>query len=349
MVREFAERVQSDIEASSASSVMDDHRSRASWSKRLFFTVLGGGALLGGALMLAGHSFRPDEAFNSQGTVRSLLISDEFADVSASTMADTTNQIDKAEIRQIVVHSMKPLVTELEAKNPQTFGKAVSASFSMEQREAALAAVGRMKDPRVQSLGVQVAAIVQKHSNKGLDGVQRELAAAFQNRGHELMQMRDAFFPGMGKLDKDNCRLFQGLREQQESDVRRLAQEPPSNWPNDLGSFNSSVDVPTSQKLERALAIIAGILEQAHVALAQASYLGEAFGKGTVIPAWATGMVAGVAFFTQLSSCIIQAEGNSVVQAMCPMRYASAAADFLASFEGILGMIEGPSSTEQPR
>lgn len=342
MVREFSENV----EASSASSVTDHVRARMSWSKRTLIGFVGGGTLLCGVVMVAQQSFRSEDASMTQATLRSLLTSDEFADVSASTLADTTNSIDRAEIRQIVVMNMKPVVDELEKRNPRTFGKAASATLSEEQREAFLAVGGSMKDARVQDLGLQIAVIAQKHSSHGLDSVQRQLALEFQNRRDELAHMRDALFPGMRKLEKEDCRLFQGPNAQIQSQFRRLDDAWPSHWR--VPELDSMNDTTTSEKLERALAIIGGILEQARVGMTQAGFLGDAFGSEHTVPRWATAMVGGLAFLSQLASCVMHSDGNTVLQMMCPMKYASAAADFLASFESILDLVGDASSTESP-
>jgi Flp pilus assembly protein protease CpaA len=317
-------------------------------SKRTLIGFVGGVSLLGCVVMVAQLSLRSEDASTTQATLRSLLTSDEFADVSASTMADTTNPSNRAEIRQIVVMNMKPVVDELEKKNPQTFGKAASTSLSMEQQDSFLAVVGSMKDPRLQDLGLQIAAIAQKHSSDGLGSVQQQLALEFQNRRDELAHMRDALFPGMRKVERENCRLFQGPSYQKQSQLRRLEDNWPSHWGAPELSSNNMSDLSVTQKLERALAIIAGILEQARVGMTQAGFLSEAFGAEGAVPRWATAMVGGLAFLAQLASCIMQSNGNSVLEMMCPMKYASAAADFLASFESILDIVGEASSTESP-
>merc|ERR1712113_65871 len=108
------------------------------------------------------------------------------------------------------------------------------------------------------------------------------------------------------------------------------------------GSTITSVDMDgMSSKFEEALGILCGMLEQTRVALDQIDFVGESFDVDMKIPYWAKSLVGGLDFVSELADCVMRGETNEVKLMMCPMKYASAATDFLESVDNVMGINNG--------
>merc|ERR1712125_273036 len=94
-------------------------------------------------------------------------------------------------------------------------------------------------------------------------------------------------------------------------------------------------------KFEEALGVFAGLLEQCRVALDQIDFVGESFDIDMKIPYWAKSMIGGLDFVSELSDCLMRGGENQVKLMMCPMKYASAASDFLESVDNVFGFNNG--------
>ena len=80
----------------------------------------------------------------------------------------------------------------------------------------------------------------------------------------------------------------------------------------------------------------------------QIDFVGESFDVDMKIPYWAKSLVGGLDFVSELSDCVMRAndgndkgESNQVKLMMCPVKYASAATDFLESVDNVMGMSNG--------
>merc|ERR1712232_184123 len=94
-------------------------------------------------------------------------------------------------------------------------------------------------------------------------------------------------------------------------------------------------------KFETGLGMLSGMLEQARVALDQIDFVGESFDVDMKIPYWAKSLVGGLDFVSELSDCMMRGESNQVKLMMCPMKYASAATDFLEMVDNVMGINNG--------
>merc|ERR1712151_744976 len=90
-----------------------------------------------------------------------------------------------------------------------------------------------------------------------------------------------------------------------------------------------------------ALGVFAGLLEQCRVALDQIDFVGESFDIDMKIPYWAKSMIGGLDFVTEMADCVSRGQNNQVKLMMCPMKYASAATDFLESVDNVMGLSNG--------
>merc|ERR1712232_1365205 len=94
-------------------------------------------------------------------------------------------------------------------------------------------------------------------------------------------------------------------------------------------------------KFQEGLGLLSGLLEQARGALDQIDFVGESFDVDMKIPYWAKSLIGGLDFIGELSDCVMRGESNQVKLMMCPMKYASAATDFLESFDNVMGLSNG--------
>merc|ERR1712232_1149019 len=98
-------------------------------------------------------------------------------------------------------------------------------------------------------------------------------------------------------------------------------------------------------KFEEGLGLLSGLLEQARGALDQIDFVGESFDVDMKIPYWAKSLIGGLDFIGELSDCVMRGQSNQVKLMMCPMKYASAATDFLESFDNVMGVSNGHFSS----
>jgi len=296
-------------------------------------------------------------------TMRSLLESERFANVASSNIVKTKGASDISTVRKVVSDGLKDITSDMRVQQPETFKQVDTIELSPEQESKVLAAVSCMSDPRVQDIGREVAQVVKAGMGGGVREVKRQLLEKFQSRKQEILELRQELFPDMVRIKMKDSRLFQDLSHAGDADGSRRLDQP--SWPATWGStmldaeaagFNGTLLDPSMSdgnvetwalKFEKALGIIAGLLEQTRVALTQVKFVGGAFGKDMKIPFWATSLVGGLAFVSQLIDCLMRADANEVKRYMCPMKYASAAADFFAAFDDIFYILTG-STTGAP-
>jgi len=298
--------------------------------------------LVGAAVVWFGVENAGSDHLHARRSVRSLLESKDFALVAASNILAGGVSSDADLVNKYVVEGLANLTTDAKLNDPD-FYKSIDSTFvSDTQWDSVLGTVRRMSDPRVQKMGYEVAKVVHERQAEGSEGVKRGLVERFQNRTAELREMRDVYFPVVRRSIVSN-RLLDFS-----STGRRLAGTV--DWKTLAATSGLSDDqlVVYGSMFQKALAIIAGLIEQVRVALTQAKFLGDAFGRETKIPQWAASMVGGLAFVTQLSDCVSQADDNKVKLYMCPMRYASSLADLLTGFEELFdGVRQSPTAADQ--
>eukprot|EP00927_Polykrikos_kofoidii_P055370 TRINITY_DN4963_c0_g1_i1.p1 TRINITY_DN4963_c0_g1~~TRINITY_DN4963_c0_g1_i1.p1 ORF type:complete len:383 (+),score=60.97 TRINITY_DN4963_c0_g1_i1:67-1149(+) len=284
------------------------------------------------------------DRLHAQRSVRSLLESKDFERVAVSNILTGAEPSDADLVNKYVAEGLANFTASAKASDPDFYKMLDKTFVSDEQWNGVLATVERMSDPRVQQMGREVALVVHEGKAEGPEGVKRRLVERFLSRTAELREMRDVYFPVHRSIGSN--RLLDFSTEPALTQRRRLTGN--ADWQTMAARSGLSEDQLTvyASMFEKALAIIAGLTEQVRVALTQAQFLGSAFGKDTRIPRWATAMVGGLAFVTQLSDCVSQADDNKVKLYMCPMRYASALADLLTGFEDLFGGVQ--QSLEAP-
>merc|ERR1712232_568413 len=107
-----------------------------------------------------------------------------------------------------------------------------------------------------------------------------------------------------------------------------------------LDTSSASMD-DMGAKFEEGLGVLAGLLEQCRVALDQIDFVGESFDIDMKIPYWAKSMIGGLDFVAEMADCVSRGENNQVKLMMCPMKYASAATDFMESLDNLFGLNNG--------
>jgi hypothetical protein len=205
------------------------------------------------------------------------------------------------------------------------------------------------------------------------EALKRQLTQSFHQNKAKLADLRNELIPAPLRsmvdkstemtFDADSMRLFRLSKNSWDVDVdkekpdksRMLIDTSFSSADVDGGSADNAAagaeltneDVSDlTEKAGQGLGVLAGLLEQCRVALDQIDFVGEAFDKDMKIPYWAKSMVGGLDFVAELSDCLLRdgldndetTQTNTVKLAMCPMKYASAATDFLESVDNVMGI-----------
>jgi hypothetical protein len=310
-------------------------------------------------------------------TARALLESPEMAKVMADNHKKWSKRKLEAngEIQGAHQKFTKEIMKIIQRTSPKSYEQLNELPLSEEQKRSVLNVVRNLADDRLQTVGKQIAKIAKDSASSGKKGkylegsMKRKLMEHFHQNKDSITDLRNEIIPNSlrkhvdkkaeMKLDTENMRLFRYSKAswdalEKAEDSRRL--QAPSSPISALGSSSSDDDdeIPglgtnaddLSEKFGQGLGVVAGMLEQCRVALDQIDFVGESFDVDMKIPYWAKSMVGGLDFVAEMSDCLLRdgvADGvndentNMVKLGMCPLKYASAATDFLESIDNVMG------------
>jgi hypothetical protein len=268
--------------------------------------------------------------------------------------------------------------------SPKAHRQLDQLALSDQQKKGILQVVGSLSDGRLQAVGKDIAKMgkdskISGKSTYSQQAMVRKLAERFEQNKTKLVQLRNELVPAALRqmLDKDlevafdaeKTRLVRISHDSWDVEVpmdkptkRRLIDQS-DEWGSSSSGGEISNTAPGSEltsdsfdgmgtKFEEGLGVFTGLLEQARVALDQIDFVGESFDVDMKIPYWAKSLVGGLDFVGELSDCVMRGESNQVKLMMCPMKYASAATDFLESIDNVMGVNNGHffsgASTTQP-
>jgi hypothetical protein len=292
-------------------------------------------------------------------SARALLESPDMADVVTRNYITLWPDLKQSERRlhDKVITGMKKITTTIKYTEPKVFQQLNELSLSEPQKNSILKVLGSMSDKRVQAVGEEVAKITHRNKMLGKQTLMRQLEEAFQQNKTKLSLLRNEIVPAPlrsmvdtnWQVSFDPARMHL-VRDSKDSwDFEVSVDKPSSRRLADISETNPGSEFKPSQedlsqysdKFEEGLGVLTGLLEQARVALDQIDFVGESFDVDMKIPYWAKSLVGGLDFIGELSDCVMRGESNEVKLMMCPMKYASAATDFLESFDNVMGMNNG--------
>eukprot|EP00928_Gymnodinium_smaydae_P071085 TRINITY_DN54763_c0_g1_i1.p1 TRINITY_DN54763_c0_g1~~TRINITY_DN54763_c0_g1_i1.p1 ORF type:complete len:407 (+),score=87.28 TRINITY_DN54763_c0_g1_i1:65-1285(+) len=292
---------------------------------------------------------------NTLHTPRQLLESSQMIDeATANVMAFHPHAKDQVRVRALVTKGLAKISKRL-AENPEMAARLDSIKLTTAQKRDVLRSVANMRNPAVQKLGQRVANALSQGYSEGQEGVGRRFMDMLKTDKEVLRSLHDNAFPASAHkltsediyLDTERMRIMKELPRALEmhsdpkaDSSRRLADAT------DIASLSKGMLTgehadSMAIKFEEALGIFAGLVEQARVALDQIDQVGEDYGWNSKIPYQAKSLVGGLAFVTECLDCVQRADSNEVKLVMCPMKYASAATDFLEALDNVMGLQNG--------
>jgi hypothetical protein len=278
------------------------------------------------------------------------------------------------QLEQKVQQSMKRITKHIKETDPKVFEQLNQLQLSESQQRGVLKVVGNMADDRMQKVGFEVARLAKDSKIHGKntfsqEALTRKLEQSFNQNKTVLTDLRNEMIPAPLRemldkswdvsFDAEKMRLVRNSKDSWDVEFavdkpssRRLIDTSDQWGSSSTGSTDISQTAPGSTltsssfdgmgtKFEEGLGVLCGMLEQARVALDQIDFVGESFDVDMKIPYWAKSLIGGLDFVTELSDCVMRGESNEVKLMMCPMKYASAATDFLESVDNVMGINNG--------
>lgn len=325
------------------------------WTAKRKFAV--GAGLLGlagcavGALHLSAPS-QPAVQPELVGAVsaRGLLEHPDFIDVAAQnvwTLAGDHLQGKEHQLKPAMHRMMRKLTDILSEHDPEGREQLENIKLSPDQKADVLTMVKKMGDKRVQGLGREVLEIGLKHKDddeEGIKSIQKDISSKFQPRVEELKTLRSSIVPASIRDLEDKFNVDVSVQS------RRLTDTSTSN----PGGMLTAKDAKAADmKMEDALGIVGGLLEQARLALDESAVIGGSFGSDKHVPAFWRSLIGLAAFGTETADCFMrqndahapsgkivsgEARTNTVKAAMCPMKYAGAGMDFLSGINNVMNI-----------
>jgi len=367
-----AKRVATDEEDPELLTASDGIESPKKWTplKKIGGVVLIGVACLTvAAYVVTGQQNGSGTDVAPPNTARALLESAELAETMKANYIKFVPSLKKEDrrLRDKIQSGMHKFTAHLKNTEPKVFEQLNQLELTNEQKNNVLKVVGNMGDDRLQGVGKEVARMAK--GSKSEDELKRKLSQSFDQNKSKLVQLRNEVLAPLRKMvdkdfditfDMDRMHLIRNSKDSWNVEVsmdkptsRRLT-DTSDNWGTNSGSSSSDISSTNpgaeltsdsfegmGSKFEEGLGVFSGLLEQARVALDQIDFVGESFDVDMKIPYWAKSLVGGLDFVGEMSDCVMRGKSNEVKLMMCPMKYASAATDFLESVDNVMGMNNG--------
>jgi len=319
----------------------------------------------------AGSASEPESA--PVGSARALLESPRMAETMKGNYEKFAPELKGTDDQLLgkLQLGMKKLTNHIKGTDPKVFDQLNLLQLSEAQQQGVLKVVANMADDRVQKVGRELGKLAKDSKVAGKstfsqETLKRKLEESFTQNKTALADLRNELLPApLRKMvdknwditfDAEKMRLMRDNRDSWDVEVamdkpssrRLLDQWGTSNTGStDISSSSPGTMLTSSSfdgmgtKFEEGLGVFCGLLEQARVALDQIDFVGESFDVDMKIPYWAKSLIGGLDFVTELSDCVMRGESNEVKLMMCPMKYASAATDFLESVDNVMGINNG--------
>jgi len=269
-------------------------------------------------------------------SARMLLESPELADVATDHLMSLGNRVlrpgHRPEVRALVSQGFKNITGYIRSQHPESFRVLDTLQLNADQTTALLNLLPRMNDPRMHSLGFEVGQTLHECAPLGRECVKRKLAEKFQPRVAEIRQLREDIIPPVLRNADEEWGVMV------DPEQMTLMKTLPSDWKpeNGMATLQSRRLVLSGKelKLEDAFGIVTAFAEQSRLLLDHIDQISRIFGHELNIPGWSRALVGATDLATGMLSCMIDAQGNTMMMSMCPMRYEDAAADLFKVFTG---------------
>jgi len=312
------------------------------------------------------------EADAPANSARALFESPEMAETMRKNYVHfDPSDAQKRDMRDKIQGDLAKITKHIKDTEPKVFDQLNTLELTAEQKNNVLKVVGNMADDRMVKIGKEVAQMAK--DSKSEEELKRKLKDTLGKNKTRLVNLRNEILPApLRKMvdkdwdlsfDVDNMRLFRNSQKHHWN-IEVSMDKPTSrrlldSWGSTGSSGSSGSDISESGhtggimdlsddsmdamsgKFEQGLGVMAGMLEQVRVALDQIDFVGESFDIDMKIPYWAKSMIGGLDFVSELSDCVMRSENNQVKLMMCPVKYASAATDFLESVDNVFGFNNG--------
>lgn len=280
-------------------------------------------------------------------SARMLLESSELADMATEQIMKTGHTVLKEHhyftVRKLVAGGFRNLTSFIQQNKPTVYRQLTQLHLTDEQKAALLNQVHMTGDPRMQSIGRDIAYAVIQGRGQGREAVTRQLSQKLQPRLAEIRQLHEEFLPsalGGGHHEDSNFEMnidFNNMHLLQSFDHSGGSMEVDMSRPEAGSETLPSRRLNAQAALlntEESLGVIHGVIEQARIILDQMDDLSGVFGNTAIaaaIPDWSRSLVGFLDLTSGLVTCLIDGLGNPTLQMMCPMRYASSAMDMFRS------------------
>lgn len=333
-------------------------------SKRLF--AVGAGLLgLAGCAATVLHASAPSRAGVQPApldtiSARALLEHPDFIDTATEnvqTLLGDHMHGKEHRLQPAIRHAMSKVTELLNEHDPEGSRQLEAIKLNQQQKTDVLSVVKRMSDKHVQQVGREVLQIAMKHQNdkeKAIDGIERDISSAFHPRLEELKTLKKTVMPASLRSHKGDA---SAASQEETVRQRRLSVCKGDTSQCKPGSeITDAMAKDTNMKVEDAGAIIAGLLEQARLALDESAVIGGAFGSKTRVPYYWRSAIAGLDYAAEVGDCLMRQndkhikdadgkmhtvdgkEANPVKSSMCMMKYAGAGMDFLSGLNNVAGV-----------
>jgi hypothetical protein len=378
MAAQYTERIPADEEEPELISTSDEESPKKWSSFKLGALGLGVAVLVVASAALVvnamqGGSMSERAPANS---ARALLESPEMTKAFRDNYMkwNARKLLDEEKKGNTVEHGTKAILKVLQATSPKAYEQLNQLTLTAEQKDGVLKGVRNLGDDRLQTIGKEIAKIAKSSQLPGkrkfsANNVKRQLTASFKQNKSKLADLRNELVPLRALVDKnielvldaDKMRLFRysgdawdAEQDMEQHSQRRLIDHSfsasdvadASTAASDGAELSDDDVADLTEKFGQGLGVFAGLLEQARVALDQIDFVGESFDVDMKIPYWAKSFVGGLDFVAEMSDCFLrdgldgqgETDTNDVKLVMCPMKYASAAADFLECVDNVMGI-----------
>jgi len=295
----------------------------------------------------------PKPATTEKLTARALLESDVLADLATDQLMDLGHKVldfsKWDEVRALVGQGFKNVSVGIRQQDSETFERLNQLQLTHEQAHAVLRVLVRMGDPKVQSIGMDVASALMQGGREGKVAAKRLLMQKLHPRLQEISKLREQIFPA----------VLRGVDQSEQGDMvldpdnLYVIKTFPNKWNIQLEVSRESI--ATRRRLiekpllrtEEAFGVVGAVMEQARILLDQFNAIEKMFGKKSSIPPIASSAVGGVDFVTNLITCMIDGfEGtNPQLLLVCPMRFASAATDVMLAMRAFMSGLRNTPTT----
>jgi len=341
-----------DTEAGFSSDELPAPRARVLTPKRLLALAAGAVGLVGCGYVMTRPSAEEVQR-EEHVSARALLEHPDFLDAASNNVLTLGRGLldDKSELlRPAAAKVMKRVSEMMEEHDPEGTKYLESVKLSPKHRSSVISVVKAMGDKRVQDMGHEVLQIAYDHKDEkdgfktAAESVQRSLAS----RASELEELKRAVMPAeLQEPVATTGRRLPGQASDKKCEGDTSKCNPGSELTSEMGKG-------MNMKLEDAMGIVGGLLEQARLALDESAVIGSSFGSPNHVDWFVRSLVGGAAFGVETMDCFMRqddqhklvdgketlvnansGEVNSVKMAMCPMKYAGAAMDLLSGANNV--------------